>query len=129
MSRIFSNKEIFGRRIQEVGSSEGAKKGWQTRGGAYGSKGIGTQKGRDILAKKAKAIRVGGAARIGDRIIAGYRPSGFAVSKQHKNTAANRMLDIGKSRLGKAVAIRALRNVGFRKGKVPGQFGGYSSIG
>jgi hypothetical protein len=47
MSKTFTNKEVFGR-IHESGTSEGAKKGWQTRSGTGGQ----SQYLRDTLAKQ-----------------------------------------------------------------------------
>jgi hypothetical protein len=55
MSKTFTNKQVFGRRLHEEGNSEGAVKGWKTRKGLGG---VGSQGGRDIIAHRAKDGRV-----------------------------------------------------------------------
>lgn len=95
-----------GRPGEQGGSGPGGG-GWQSRRGVEG---IGTQKGRNIIAAKAREHRKN----------VGAESKKYGLPTRISNVSVRTDIERNKYRMAQAQALKALRKAGFRTGTVPG---------
>jgi len=101
-----------GRPGEQGGSAPGGG-GWQSRRGVEG---MGTQKGRNIIAAKARQHRASNVKSASTTLM----KSGQAFPARIGNYGVKSEIERRKYRMVQAQALKALRKAGFRTGTVPG---------